>query len=200
MIKIRPTGYLGTNTYIIYNKDNECVVVDPGQQFINEYNQIKLLYKIKGVLLTHGHIDHMEGIKYFKDVPIYIHSLDYEFLFNGNLSLAPMLQSNFKLPEDCNIITINDGDKISLIGYNFKVIHTPGHTRGSVCYLFEEGLLSGDTMFAGTCGRTDFPTGNMADMRNSLQYLIDTIDDNTIVYPGHNGTTTIAQEKETFYY
>ena len=138
----------------------------------------------------------LDGIKYF-DVPVYIHELDKDFLFDASLSLYNM----FRLPTpykkgDLNIITVKDGDEFELIGFKFKVTHTPGHTRGSVCYSYGNKLLSGDTLFNMSAGRTDFPTGNPKDMRNSLNKIINNFSDNTDVYPGHEGKTTIKNERK----
>ena len=98
-----------------------------------------------------------------------------------------------------NVNTVKDGDVISLIGYDFKVMHTPGHTRGSVCYSYKNKVLSGDTLFNNSCGRTDFPTGSGVDMSKSLKRIIDEYPSNYDVYPGHDSKTTIKKEQNNPY-
>ena len=195
MIEKIVTGSFFTNSYVISN-GNDCVIVDPGLNYKDAANEIKAKYNVVAILVTHGHMDHIDGIKYF-DVPVYIHELDKDFLFDSSLSLYNM----FRMPSpykkgDLNVITIKDNDEIELIGYKFKVMHTPGHTRGSVCYSYGNKLLSGDTLFNMSAGRTDFPTGNPKDMRNSLVKIVSTFNDNTDVYPGHESKTTIKNERK----
>ena len=195
MIEKIVTGSFFTNSYVISN-GTDCVIVDPGLNYSEAANTIKSKYNVKAILITHGHMDHIDGIRYF-DVPVYIHELDKDFLFDASLSLYNM----FRLPTpykkgDLNIITVKDNDEFELIGFKFKVTHTPGHTRGSVCYSYGNKLLSGDTLFNMSAGRTDFPTGNPKDMRNSLNKIINNFNDNVDVYPGHENKTTIKNERK----
>ena len=97
---------------------------------------------------------------------------------------------------DLDIRTVEDMDEIDLIGYKFKVLHTPGHTRGSVCYSYSNKVLSGDTLFNHSCGRCDFPTGDSLKMHQSLKRIISTYNDNFDVYPGHDCKTTIKNERQ----
>lgn len=195
MIEKIVTGSFLTNSYIISN-EADCVIVDPGLNYSDAANMIKSKYNVKAILITHGHMDHIDGIKYF-DVPVYIHELDKDFLFDASLSLYNMFRLNSPYKKgDLNIITVKDNDEFELIGYKFKVIHTPGHTRGSVCYSYNDKLLSGDTLFNMSAGRTDFPTGNPKDMRQSLNKIINKFNDNTDVYPGHESKTTIKNERK----
>ena len=199
MIEKIVTGSFFTNSYVISNGE-DCVIVDPGLGYENAANMIKSKYNVKAILITHGHMDHIDGIRYF-DVPVYIHELDKDFLFDASLSLYNM----FRLPTpykkgDLNIITVKDNDEFELIGFKFKVTHTPGHTRGSVCYSYGNKLLSGDTLFNMSAGRTDFPTGNPKDMKNSLNKIITNFSDNTDVYPGHENKTTIKNERKNNIY
>ena len=195
MIEKIVTGSFFTNSYVISNGE-DCVIVDPGLGYENAANMIKSKYNVKAILITHGHMDHIDGIKYF-DVPVYIHELDKEFLFDSRLSLYCMFNQPSPYKKgDLNIITVKDNDQFDLIGYTFKVMHTPGHTKGSVCYSYGNKLLSGDTLFNMSAGRTDFPTGNPRDMRNSLNKIINNFSDNTDVYPGHENKTTIKNERK----
>ncbi len=195
MIEKYTTGGFFTNSYVISNSLGECVVVDPGLDYAQAAKQIKEKYKVKAILLTHGHMDHIDGLQYF-NVPVYIHEAEVDFLSDSTLSLYDMMGK--KLPfkkENIDIHTIRDLDTISLIGYEFHVLHTPGHTRGSVCYNYGTKILSGDTLFQESCGRTDFPTGDVLKIRNSLRRIIEYYPDNYDVYPGHDDKTTIRKEK-----
>lgn len=196
MIECITTGALSTNSYIISNENNECIVVDPGLDYKKAYEYIKNKYKVKAILLTHGHFDHIDGLQYFMNYPIYIHKFEEEFLYDSYLSLYDMIgRSNPFSMGDLDIRLVHNGDKINLIGYEFEVIHTPGHTKGSVCYKYSEGVLTGDTLFCGTCGRTDFPTGNITQIINSLKFLTSNLDGDLICYPGHENYTSILREK-----
>lgn len=181
-----------TNCYIEENLD-ECFIVDPGSNFkaINE----KINKPVKFILLTHGHSDHIDAIGNFK-CPIYIHESDYEMLFNVELSLySNWGQKPSFNPNELNIIKVKDNDLIPFGKENIKVISTPGHTKGSVCYLYKDKLYSGDTLFKESMGRTDFPSGSEQQMKKSLVDLIDSIPDNVRVYPGHGEKTTIKEER-----
>lgn len=195
MIEKIVSGSFETNTYVISNA-NKCIVVDPGLDFSSFATNITSKYEVVAILITHGHIDHIDGIRFFKNVPIYIHKDDEEFLYDSKLSLYSWmgLKTPF-LKNTLNVITVQENDIINLIGLEFKVIHTPGHTKGSVCYQYKNKLLSGDTLFKNSCGRTDFPTGSPMDMRRSLNRLMSECQDNVDVYPGHDEKTKIKDEK-----
>ncbi len=188
-----------TNTYII-SKDNRCVIVDPGLGFEGAALEIKAKYQVEAILITHGHIDHIDGIRHF-NCPVYIHKNDEENLYDSSLSLYNM--TNMKTPFKKGMLDVrcvSDGDVINLAGFDFKVLHTPGHTRGSVCYSYGTKVLSGDTLFRHSCGRVDFPTGSSIDMMKSLKKIISTYPDNYDVYPGHDEKTTIKEEKKNNIY
>lgn len=196
MIEKIVTGSFLTNSYIISNQEGKCVIVDPGLNYANAAALIKEKYKVEAILLTHGHMDHIDGIQYFKDVPIYIHKDEEMFLYDSSLSLYIMMgmRTPFK-KGDLNVKLVSDLDELDLIGYKFKVLHTPGHTRGSVCYSYSSKVLSGDTLFSASCGRCDFPTGDSTKMQKSLKLVVSTYPDNYDVYPGHDEKTTIKKEK-----
>ncbi len=199
MIERITTGSFFTNSYIIRNNNNECVIVDPGLNYQMAAEEIKKKYKVVAILLTHGHMDHIDGIRYF-DVPIYIHEFEVDFLKDSTLSLYRMMgiPNPIKI-EKLKIHTVKDKDEFSLIGYTFKVLHTPGHTRGSVCYSYKDKVLSGDTLFCGSCGRTDFPTGDSNKLSKSLRKILSVYPDTYDVYPGHDEKTTIKREKNNPY-
>lgn len=195
MIEKIITGDFETNTYIISNQ-GMCIIVDPGLDFFDAAEEIKQKYEVKAILLTHGHMDHIDGIRYF-DVPIYIHEKEIPFLEDTSLSLYRMFGSNFPFHmKNLNIIPIKEKMKIELIGYTFEVMHTPGHTIGSVVYSYRNKVLSGDTLFSMGIGRTDFPTGNFKMIKESLKKIITTFPDTYDVYPGHGEKTTIGFERK----
>ncbi len=193
------TDNFGVNCYIL-NYQGECFLIDPGEYNKLIEDEIKK-YNYKGILLTHGHLDHIDAIdKYIG--PIYIHANDYDNLFDLSLSGYKFfnLKKNFN-SEKLNIIKIYDNDKIKLGDSFINVIHTPGHTKGSVCYLFKDMLFTGDTLFKNSVGRTDLPGGNMNLLRKSVIKIIDNNKDYIKIYPGHDEFTNIKQEKNNnFYY
>ena len=188
-------GIFGENTYLI-TKGDKAVLVDPGQN-IESIKDVISLYKVEAILITHGHIDHMDGVG-IVDAPIYVGSKDQKNFSDLSYSLYNLCNSkpnydNSKL----KLIPVFDGDEIVLDDFNFKVIETPGHTSGSVCYRYYDNLFTGDTLFKGSIGRTDFPSGSNLMMRDSLKKLLDIIEDNVVIYPGHEDNTVMKMERKT---
>lgn len=197
MLKVQKfvTGPLRSNTYLVY-KDGaaEAALIDPmrGKERIKAF-AANLGLKITSVLITHGHFDHcleardwqQEGAK------VTVHEADAERL-NGGQNLGAVF--GVVVPPCKADILVKDGDRIVAAGIDFKVIHTPGHSPGSCCYLTETCLFSGDTLFAGTVGRTDFEGGSYQDILQSVQKLFALQGDYT-VYPGHEDTTTLQRER-----
>lgn len=198
MIKIYKfvTGFLSVNTYILV-KDGEtdAVAIDIGgdekqiEQAEKEYG-----FNIKAVLLTHGHFDHIGGVKYFKDkgAKVYVSKKDEAFLTDNSLNLANTL--GYKVKEFTADYTVSEGDVISVCGIEFKVIETPGHTEGSVCYIVEDKIFAGDTLFERSFGRYDFPTGNVKKLIKSIDRLFN-LDGDYTVYSGHGNETTLKEER-----
>lgn len=208
MIEVRTfsVGSLSTNCYVVIEKrSGEALVVDPGDTSLS---LIKTLDEIGGenikyILLTHGHFDHIKSASELSqkyDAQIVIGEKEEAFLFDENLNLAFFLGCRSYKPFEADIL-LSDGDKLSLGESEFTFIETPGHTCGSGCYLFKEDrvLLSGDTLFRASMGRTDFPTSNPVDMMKSLRRLKDLQGDYK-VYPGHNQSTTLSYERENNMY
>ncbi len=195
------TLYLGacmTNCYIVSGDNSSCVIIDPacnGNIIVSETENLSL--NPVAILLTHGHFDHIyaipELIKKYPDIKIYVHKDEVQYLRNSSLNLSPIFGENFVYSGEVN--SLSDNDTIVEAGLTFKVMHTPGHTLGSVCYLTENVIFSGDTLFASTIGRTDFPNGSFETILKSLQKLKRLENDYT-VYPGHNATTTLSREKK----
>ena len=194
-MKVFTNGDFFENTYLINNEKNEAILVDPGEglvEYLEELNQ----YNIKAILLTHGHMDHIDGIKHFLNVVIYIYKDEQVFLSSPDLSLYRYFNKHMPFNiSDLSIHLLEEGT-INLLGFNIEVIATPGHTKGSVCYLVDNKyLFSGDTLFQCSIGRTDFPTGSTLDMNKSLDRL-KKLSDDVLIYPGHGAETNIKFEKQ----
>ena len=184
-IHILPLGMLQTNCYILTEGDC-CLVIDPGDepQKVLSFLEAQGL-TLEAILLTHGHFDHVGAVKTLAaetDCRVFLNEKD--LALPGAMTAGPLYHTDF----------YSDGDHLTLAGLDFEVLHTPGHTPGSVCLRFGQHLFSGDTLFEGSCGRTDFPGSNPSDMVRSLGRLAQ-LDESLKVYPGHGGSTTIGEEK-----
>ena len=193
-----------TNVYIVCDeKTKETMVIDPGGQAdkIIEILNILKIDEIKYILLTHCHADHIGAINEVKNAKggkILISRADSEGLYNKEISLADYV--NMEVPELEADSRIDDDDLIHLGELEFRVICTPGHTKGSICLYCEKERLvfTGDTLFRGTWGRTDLPTGNFIDIMSSILNKLMVLPDETICYPGHGKTTMIQDEKNIY--
>ncbi len=187
-------GPLGENCYIIFeNATGETAVIDPGLFNAKLREAIGDPTKVKYILLTHGHFDHVTGVPELKALTgaeIVIHSEDEA----GMKRELPRSLSS-AMPEIKADRTVNDGDALELGTLSFRVLHTPGHTKGGVCYILEDVIFSGDTLFLHDIGRMDFPGGDWREMVVSLQRLADLPGDYT-VYPGHGPLTTLEFERK----
>ena len=197
IITVYPRGF-GANTYIITEDGKNAVVIDPAQPRV-ESELIKHGLTAKYVLLTHCHFDHVGGVAPLQQSGAKVLCSEQEKSLVGT---DADLFSAFGAPRSPYTIqqTLNDNEEIELCGMRVKTLLTPGHTKGSCCYLFtaKDGgryLFTGDTLFAGSIGRTDFPTGNLAQMRESLRRL-SALDGDLPIYAGHNEESTIEQERK----
>ena len=183
-----PLGLYQTNTYILHKSgESRCCIIDPG------YEADTILRKVRSlglagaaILLTHGHFDHVGAVKAIAaetDCDVYICPED--------LTMPPMMTAG-KL---YYTHTYTEGSRLNLAGLDISVLHTPGHTPGSVCLWCENHLFSGDTLFEGSCGRTDLPGGSWPTIQESLARLA-MLETNLQVHPGHGGSTTLAAEKQ----
>ena len=191
-------GVCQTNCYIIYNKDtNEAMIVDPGDQAEDISMRCRMLGVVpKAILLTHGHFDHMMAAGKLKEefhIPIYAAEKEVPLLADARANLSAMWARPVCIKPDC---LVKEGDELDICGFSITVIETPGHTIGGVCFYIpeEEVLLSGDTLFCGSFGRTDFPTGSMSVLARSIREKLFQLPDVTQVYPGHESSTTIGYE------
>lgn len=189
-------GPFQTNCYIVYDDEKNAVVIDPADNAEAILKKLDVLQlNLKKILLTHAHPDHVCGlydIVQKKDVPVYLVSEDVEMLETNSKYFGPMLGMEVKdvTPD----VILKDGDEITVGEMNFKVLHTPGHTEGSCCFLLnDKDLFSGDTLFYTSMGRVDLPGGSEEAMMNSLLRLSD-LDKDIKVYPGHGPGTDIGKE------
>ncbi len=194
-----PVGPMGANCYVIgCEETKESAVVDPG----GEVNKILAYLKDKGLNLkyiidTHGHIDHIAGNDKLREATgakLLIHELDAPMLSDTrqNLSAFMGFEVSFKPADQL----LSDGDTVEVGKVKLEVIHTPGHTRGGICLITAGAVFTGDTLFHGSIGRTDFPGGDFATIINSIKQKLMSLPDDTAVYPGHMGLSTIAYERK----
>ncbi|MFV0241009.1 MAG: MBL fold metallo-hydrolase [Lacrimispora sphenoides] len=199
-IKTCPVGQLGTNCYVIYRESlKKAVIVDPGADGAYILDLCRELSLVpEAIILTHGHFDHILAVKdikeAFPDVKIYAGKQEEEMLAEPSVNLSSSFGKAYSVHADGYE---EDGAILPLAGMAFKVLLTPGHTSGSVCYLIESEnvLISGDTLFLESLGRTDFPTGSQSQILSSIKERLFVLPDDTLVYPGHGEATTIGHEK-----
>ena len=190
-------GMVETNTYFVYDNDTkEAVVVDPAKKGVcDKLSEVGL--NVAGVILTHGHFDHIMGVHEIKQMTgknVYAYKEEDALLKDSHLNASEDIRRPYTVEAD---VLLEDGQEFELAGIRFKVMHTPGHTAGSCCYYIAEmkWLISGDTLFSGSVGRSDLPTGDEKTILESVHKLIDGLDDDVKVYPGHGESTTIGRER-----
>ena len=188
-IRTFPVGDYQTNCYMAWGAGSDsCIVIDPGYEPEYLLAQLRRENKtLSAILLTHGHFDHVGGVKHLAaetGCKVYICA--------GDLTLHPTFTAGTIYYTD----TYEEGDTLSLAGLTLQVLQTPGHTPGSICLLCEDVLFSGDTLFAGTCGRTDFPGGDYIQILHSLQRLSALPGDRKVL-PGHGEPSMLDVERRT---
>ena len=193
-------GPVSTNCYFALNQETkELLIIDPADQPERIFQKVAQMEGTPvAVLLTHGHFDHIsaaEAVRDRYDIPVYACPLETEMLWEPSVNMTqyygrPVSMKADKMPSDLEVF--------EAAGFKVQMIFTPGHTKGSCCYYFkdEDVLFSGDTLFHGSVGRTDFPGGSSAQIVESLHRLVDALPEDTVVYPGHDTSTTIGYEKE----
>ena len=183
-----PLGVYQTNCYIIYEENSaSCCVLDPGGEAkkVLEFMSLRNL-TLDAILLTHGHFDHVGAVKDLHEA-----TGCKVYLCTEDLSMPAKWTGGELFYTD----TYGEGDELDLAGLHIRVLHTPGHTPGSVCLIVDDSIFSGDTLFAGSCGRTDLPGGDGEVILTSLRRLAAMEEDYT-VYPGHSASTKLAREKQ----
>ncbi|HBA93365.1 MAG TPA: hypothetical protein DCZ02_01975 [Ruminococcaceae bacterium] len=194
-VKMQRFGAINNNCYLIIDEDtNKSALVDCSEDNQKMYDLIGDT-DLQYILLTHGHFDHIigaKGIKQKYNAKVVISAPDEPMLSSGKLSLASFMDAKQNNVE--SDIIVFDSDVIRLGNIEIKVLSTPGHTKGSVCYLAENALFSGDTLFRLSCGRTDFPSGSVDEMMMSLKKLKN-LDGDYTVYTGHDEITSLDFER-----
>lgn len=203
-------GVCQTNCYFLYRDgEHDAIVVDPADKGANIYAALqKNGFRVAGILLTHGHFDHIWGLDALRDAanaaaeaeqkePVKAYACEAE----RELLKSPRMNVSEQAGRACATyadVYVKDGEEITLAGMTCKVIATPGHTAGGCCYYFAEAgiLVSGDTLFAESVGRTDFPTGSMGTLVRSIKEKLFVLPEDTRVYSGHGESTTIGYEKK----
>lgn len=199
-IKTITLGPVNTNCYVLINEDTmEGVIIDPAHPtdcFIQSFEVEKI--KPVAILLTHGHFDHIGGVEALVEkykLPVYAMEAEEELLKSGELNLSSRMGPLVTLN---HVNGLKDMQVINLAGFEIKSIHTPGHTAGGGCYYIEKEsiIFTGDTLFAGCIGRTDFPTGSRSCLVSSIKEKLFVLPEDTLVYPGHMDATSICHEKQ----
>ena len=189
-------GPMGVNCYIVADPaSGDACVIDPGA----EPQKIKNILAREGLSLkfiinTHGHGDHIAANGYF-NVPIYIGSLDADFLTDSDRNLSMSFGFPIRSPEASRLL--KDGERVSLGALEFRVIHTPGHTPGSISLKLDNKVFTGDALFCGGIGRSDFPYGDEALLLKSIRHKLFALDDECVIHPGHGDSSTIGGEKRS---
>ena len=198
-------GMVQTNFYYLHREgESATIVFDPADYGKEIYEHLTGQgLEIKGIFLTHGHFDHIMGLKALKaacGAPVYASALERELMEDPQLNGSADIGRFCTAQADHYLI---DGEKVTQAGMTLKMISTPGHTEGSCCYYFdaqETGadpiLICGDTLFEESVGKTDLPTGDMQDLVESIRTKLYVLPDETVVYSGHGGNTTIGHEKK----
>lgn len=189
----------GTNSYLVWNEDSkEAVLIDAG---LSTHTILEFLERnnltLAAVLLTHGHPDHVAGaadVAEATGAPAYLHEIDakmVELMPPGMLAMLGI--DEFDKPDEFK--PLEDGETLNLAGLDIKVLHTPGHSPGSVSFLIDDAIFDGDLVFRGSIGRTDFPGGDFDQLVRSAREKVFVLDPETKIYPGHMGPTTVGWEK-----
>lgn len=193
-------GPVATNCYIVSNENTkEAFIIDPGaepERIIEKAKEIGV--SVKAILLTHGHFDHISAVREVKkafDVDVYVGQEDADLMADTELNVSYMFGMPYVARADK---TLCDGEELKIAGFFIKVLFTPGHTKGGVCYYLEKEKVafSGDTLFQQSVGRTDFPTGSARVLSESIKNKLLTLPEDLQLFPGHGDSTTVGYEKK----
>ncbi|TJY38509.1 MBL fold metallo-hydrolase [Cohnella pontilimi] len=194
-----PLGALQTNAYLVTNAERtRAIVIDPGTPDSSLLRRLEQ-FEVEAVLITHAHFDHIGGVEKVRErfgCPVYLHSAEKDWLSdaakNGSLrwpEATPPIAG--RAPDRL----LSDGDELQLLGQTFRVLHTPGHSPGSVGFLCGDLLFAGDALFRRSVGRTDLPGGSSDQLTRSIREKLYVLPDDVIVLPGHGPDTTIGEER-----
>ena len=191
------TGPIKVNTYIIHD-GKDAAIIDPGgniKRILSELESKNLT--LTKILLTHGHFDHIgavEGLKKATGAKVYIHEEDEKMLKSNKYNLSTFTSNGVELTEAD--VLLKGGEVIDCPSCKLTVIHTPGHTKGCVCYLGDGCIFTGDTLFCESVGRTDFPGGDYNELMQSIKEKLFSLEGDYVVYPGHEEFTTMDNERK----
>ena len=197
-VSVFPLGAFGTNCYIVSNEQTgRCIIIDPGDEADKVKKKIEeRSLSPEAILLTHGHFDHIMAVESLREhygVPLYMHKADIEMITDPAKSSMLTFGGRdepLRPPEK----TVNDGDTLTVAGIEVRVLFTPGHTKGSVCYIAQGCVFCGDTVFRGSIGRYDLYGGDYDELMRSVE-KIKALPDEYKLYPGHGASTTVEREK-----
>jgi glyoxylase-like metal-dependent hydrolase (beta-lactamase superfamily II) len=191
-------GPIQTNCYLVgHEETNQALVIDPGAEGGRIGRVLKTQgWNLSGILLTHGHFDHIgavESLRQDKNIPVCIHALDQPLLLDPEKNFSARWGEPVKIEPPFR--SVEDDEEISIEAFHFQVLHTPGHSAGSVCFYFHEFILSGDTLFQGSVGRTDLPGASQSQLYRSIERKLLSIKHDVAVFPGHGPATSLEREK-----
>lgn len=198
--KIVETGHLQVNCQILGSRESgEALLIDPGgdaDKLLQHLTRLKL--RLTHVINTHGHFDHIGGVAALQDATgcqFWLHEADHSTVRQASAHAASWGLPFGPIPRIDR--ALNDKEVLEVAGLRLEVIHTPGHTPGGVCLLWETGIAVGDTLFAGSVGRTDLPGGNSKQLVTSIKKRLFPLEDNLACHPGHGPSTTVGQERHS---
>lgn len=193
-------GPVATNCYIVSDENTkEAFIIDPGAEPDRIIEKVKEIgVSVKAILLTHGHFDHISAVNELKrefSVDVYVGQEDADLMADMELNVSYMFGMPYAARADK---ILRDGDMLEIAGFSIKVLFTPGHTKGGVCYYFEKEnvAFSGDTLFQQSVGRTDFPTGSARVLSESIKNKLMVLPEDLQLFPGHGDSTTVGYEKK----
>ena len=191
------TGSIEENCHIVYDEEKNAIVIDPGDDFLKIKNVIlENCLSVQKIVLTHGHYDHVGAVNQLKEFSgafVYAQENEKELINRPELSLSMYFDP--MIPTPMIDFYVAEGEVISAGKNSLRVMHTPGHTEGSMCLYSDGVLFSGDTVFYKTLGRWDFPTGNLSKLTHSIVNIIFSLPEETVIYSGHGPKTTVKEEK-----
>lgn len=201
IIEIFVKGPLENNNYLLIDEaTKDAILIDctePSDDIIQKVQDYGA--KLKYIILTHAHFDHVLGLNYFKEkygIKSYVYKDDKFMLEDMNNFMNRLNMPKVEIQNVDGVLS--DGEELPFGNYKVKVIHTPGHSKGSCCYLIDDKLFSGDTIFYESLGRTDLIGGSQLEIEKSLNKVIKMLDDSVEIYPGHGWKTTVGHEREYY--